>query len=79
MKERSYLKDPRYRWKDNKRKKLNRLDSPGSGLGKGEGQTHVNVEPCLWVPLYAWNLTGYRNVIFSHALLHITSLLCPAE
>ena len=78
--EKSHLKDARDKWEDNKReKKLQRLDSPGSGLGKGEGQTFVNVAPHLWVQLYAGNLTSYRNVTFSHAGLHITSLLCPTE
>ena len=65
--------------KRKEKKKLKRLDSPGSGGGKGEGQALVNVAPNQWVPLYAGNLTSYRNVTFSHALLHITSPLCPAE
>ena len=73
MKERSHLKDPRYRWNDNKRKKL-RLDSPVSGMGKGAGHVLVNVATHLWHLLYAGNL-----ITFSHAVLQITSLLYPAE
>ena len=79
MKGRSHLKTQGTGGKIKEKKKLKRLDSPDSGLAKGEGQALVNVAPHLWILLYAGNLTSYRNVTFSHALLHITSLLCPAE
>jgi uncharacterized iron-regulated protein len=80
MKGRSHLKDPRYRNEDNKRKKnlINWIHLP-KDWEKRAGQVLVNVAPHSWVPLYAENLSRYRNVTFSHALLHITSLLRPAE